>query len=111
MQPDWPAIQRMVKFSDRFDYETVVTLSSKLTWSHFNELIEIDDDLKRDFYAWMCMAKEWKVPKLQSQIKSSLYEKTPITYRATESDDDFAQGFANGDPRIMAFFGLEDNGS
>lgn len=34
--------------------KTVTALSQKLSWSHFVELIVLEDSLKRDFYAEMC---------------------------------------------------------
>lgn len=33
--------------------EKFSTLSRKLSWSHFVELLQIDDKIKRDFYATM----------------------------------------------------------
>ena len=35
--------------------------SEKLTWSHICELITIDDDLEREFYAKECVAENWSV--------------------------------------------------
>ena len=41
----------MVKFYQEFrEYEKVSTLSQQLTWSHFVELLPIEDELKRDPY-------------------------------------------------------------
>ena len=46
----------MIKFYQEFpDFEKVATLSQQLTWSHFVEILPIRDELKRDFYAAMCM--------------------------------------------------------
>lgn len=48
-------IFRMIKFYEYFnDFEKVSTLQRKLTWSHFVELLQIQDELKREFYATMC---------------------------------------------------------
>ncbi len=48
-------IFRMMKFYECFsDFEKLSTLSTKLTWSHFVELLQIQDELKREFYATMC---------------------------------------------------------
>lgn len=45
----------MFKFYQKFqNKEIVATLSQQLTWSHFVELLPIEDDLKREFYAVMC---------------------------------------------------------
>src|SRR5574344_1559340 len=46
---------RMIQFYQEFkDFEKVATLSQQLTWSHFVELLPIEDEIKRDFYATMC---------------------------------------------------------
>jgi len=44
----------MVQFAEAFsDPEIVATLSRQLGWSHFREILPIEDSLKRDFYAEM----------------------------------------------------------
>lgn len=41
----------MIQFAERIPNRKIVaTLSRQLGWSHFKELLPIDDDLKRDFY-------------------------------------------------------------
>ncbi|MBX9951072.1 MAG: hypothetical protein K2Y39_18015 [Candidatus Obscuribacterales bacterium] len=48
------SLTRMVQFTELFpNSEIVATLSHKLSWSHFREILPIDDDLKRNFYAEM----------------------------------------------------------
>ncbi len=48
-------IFRMLKFYEYFtDIEKFSTLSRKLSWSHFVELLQISDKLKREFYTIMC---------------------------------------------------------
>ena len=45
-------LRRTIHFFNCFpDFEIVSTLSTKLTWSHFVELLPIQDKQKRDFYA------------------------------------------------------------
>ncbi len=45
----------MLKFYEYFtDIEKFSTLSRKLSWSHFVELLQISDKLKREFYTIMC---------------------------------------------------------
>ena len=60
----------MVKFYQEFpEYEKVATLSQQLTWSHFVELLPIEDELKRDFYATMCKNENWSVRTLRERKK------------------------------------------
>ena len=54
----------MLKFYDYFpDIENLSTLSAKLSWSHFVELLQ--DKLKRDFYVTMCANEFWGVRTLR----------------------------------------------
>ena len=50
-------------------------LSAKLSWSHFRQLISIEDPLKRDFYAEMCRVEGWSTRTLRNKIDSMLYER------------------------------------
>ena len=57
-----PNLFRMVRFAEVFPEEKiVVTVSRQLGWSHLVEIIPLDDDLKRDFYAEMCRIERWSV--------------------------------------------------
>lgn len=65
---DKTSISRMIKFYQEFpDFEKVATLSQQLTWSHFVEILPINDELKRDFYAAMCMQENWSVRTLRER--------------------------------------------
>ena len=57
-------------------YPIFQTLSGKLerlSWSHFCELIPIDDSLERQFYEIQCQNENWNVRELKRQKKSSLF--------------------------------------
>jgi hypothetical protein len=57
-----PNLFRMIRFAEVFANEEIVsTLSRQLSWSHFVEIIPLEDDLKRDFYAEMCRIERWSV--------------------------------------------------
>jgi DUF1016 N-terminal domain len=59
---------RMMRFYERFpDEQILTTVSSKLSWSHFVELIRLDDALKREFYMTMCMNERWSVRALRDR--------------------------------------------
>lgn len=66
-------LERMRKFYISFPIAT--TVSSQLSWSHYLELIKIDEDAKRNFYLNECINSRWSVRKLQRQINSLLYER------------------------------------
>lgn len=46
-------------------YPKIQTVSGKLGWSHWCELLELDDDLERQFYENECMAQHWGVRTLR----------------------------------------------
>jgi predicted nuclease of restriction endonuclease-like (RecB) superfamily len=47
--------------------------SHQLSWSHYVELLKIDDKLERSFYEQQAIREKWSVPELQRQKKSSLF--------------------------------------
>jgi hypothetical protein len=76
----YSALTRMAKFYQASpDREIVATLSQQLSWSHFVELIKLDDPLKREFYARMCADASWSVRALRERMDSMLYERTAIS--------------------------------
>ncbi len=52
------------------------TLSVKLTWSHYCELLGVDDDLKRSFYEREAANSGWSVRELRRPMNSMLFERT-----------------------------------
>lgn len=56
-------------------YPNCQTLSSKLTWSHYCELLTISDDDKRSFYEKECLNANWSIRELKRQVDSSLFER------------------------------------
>ena len=66
-------IERMRKFYICFPIAT--TVSSQLSWSHYLELIKIEEEAKRDFYLKEAINSRWSVRELQRQRNSLLYER------------------------------------
>ena len=56
-------------------YEKCQTVSGKLSWSHYCELLSITDENKRSFYEKESINSGWSVWELKRQIDSSLYER------------------------------------
>ena len=56
-------------------YEKCQTLSGKLSWSHYCELLSISDSDKRSFYEKEAVNANWSVRELKRQIESSLFER------------------------------------
>ena len=56
-------------------YQIQQTVSVKLSWSHYCELLSISDDAKRSFYEKECERSGWSVRELKRQISTSLFER------------------------------------
>ena len=55
------------------------TVSAKLSWSHYLEIIKIDDENKRNFYMNEAVNSNWSVRELKRQIDSLLFERLSIS--------------------------------
>jgi len=65
----------MLRFAEVFPDEKIVNaLSTQLGWSHFVEIIPLNDNLKRDFYAEMCRIERWSVRTLRQKISGMLFD-------------------------------------
>lgn len=51
------------------------SLSKKLSWSHYCELLSLDDNLKRSFYEQEAANSGWSVRELRRQMNSMLFER------------------------------------
>lgn len=47
--------------------------SDLLSWSHYVELLKIDDDLERRFYEQQALNERWSIPELKRQKAASLF--------------------------------------
>lgn len=112
-------LARMVQIAERFpDIEIVATLTQQLSWSHFIEIIQIKDQLKRDFYAEMCRIERWSVRTLRDKIQGMLFERTAISRKPEETikneiaelreDDKLTPDLVFRDTYFLDFLGLKD---
>lgn len=54
-------------------FPKVQTPSGQLSWSHYVELLAIEDHLERGFYEKQAIAEKWSVKELQRQKRTSLF--------------------------------------
>lgn len=54
-------------------------LFNRISYTHFVELIRVDEPLKRLFYELECIKGTWSVKELKRQIGSLLYERTGLS--------------------------------
>ena len=90
----------------------------RLSWTHFIELIRIDDPLKRAFYEIECLRGNWSVRQLQRQIGSLLYDRTGLSMdkeavvrRAHTQDSSSSIATLLRDPYVLEFAGLAERPS
>ena len=56
-------------------YKSGVTVSHQLTWSHYIELLKVDNDLERGFYQKQAVHEKWSVRELRRQRNSALFQR------------------------------------
>ncbi|MBW2702450.1 MAG: DUF1016 family protein [Deltaproteobacteria bacterium] len=74
---------------------------SRLSYSHFKELVVLDDSPKRRFYEDRCIEGVWSVRELKRQIASLFYERTALS-RNKEALKVQTDAVAEVDPPILA---------
>jgi predicted nuclease of restriction endonuclease-like (RecB) superfamily len=115
----YSALTRMVKFAEVFPEQSIVVATSKiLSWSHFQELLPLEQPFQREFYAEMCRVERWSVRTLRKKIDSMLYERTAISRQSDElirselealrEDDRLSPDLVFRDPYFLDFLGLQD---
>ena len=61
------------------DEDYFAKLFKKLSWTHFIELMRIEDNLKRAFYEIQTLQNTWAVRELKRQLDSLLYERVGLS--------------------------------
>lgn len=100
-------------------YQKFQTVSGKLSWSHYCELLSISDDDKRSFYEKESINSGWSIRELKRQISTSLYERLLLSEGKTNKKTVLALA-ENGvemaspvdiikDPYVFEFLGIPEN--
>jgi predicted nuclease of restriction endonuclease-like (RecB) superfamily len=55
------------------------TVSHKLTWSHYFELLKIENNISREFYFNQAIIENWTVRELKRQKKTGLFERLALS--------------------------------
>ncbi len=100
------------------DLEIVHALRAQLSWTHFKQIIHIDDPIKREFYATMAAQERWSTRTLEDRIGSLLFERTAISKKPDETivqeltllreKGEYNQSLVLKDPYILDFLDLND---
>lgn len=113
----YSALTRMMKFAKNIDEKNIATLSQQLSWSHFKELIVLEDNLKIEFYTQMSIAQNWGVRTLRERIDSMLYERTVLSKQPNElikyeldniKQEQFSKNMILKDPYLLDFLEVND---
>ena len=94
------------------EYGSVQTLSERLSWSHYCELLSISNKDKRHFYEVECANSRWSVRELRRQIKTNLYvragmSKKPELLIQPSEDNCNITTITIKDPFTFEFLGLD----
>jgi predicted nuclease of restriction endonuclease-like (RecB) superfamily len=60
-------------------FPKIQTLSGKLSWSHYCEILKADNDLESSFYIKQSEAENWSVRELNRQMKSMLFHRLALS--------------------------------
>jgi len=97
-------------------YKKFQTVSGKLSWSHYSELLSIGEDLARRFYEGQCLKENWSVRDLKRQINSALFHRVALSKDkksvvelskkglAVEKAEDIIK-----DPYVLEFLNIPEN--
>lgn len=89
-------------------------LLERLSYSHIEQLVDIEDDTKRVFYQVECICGNWSVRELKRQIGSLYYERSGLSRNkqklaelANENAETQAPRLNIRDPYVFEFLGLK----
>ena len=100
----YSALTRMIKIAETYSEEMFATLSQTLSWSHFIELVSIEDSTKRLFYQQMSIVENWSVRTLRQKEDSMLFERTAIAAKPEDEILHALQNINNTDINPDLFF-------
>lgn len=108
------SIRRMRRFYEM--YPIWSTVSTELSWAHFQELIKIDRKEERDFYELESIKSNWGCRELRRQINTKLYDRYLISPDKNMIINESKKGVIEREPEeilkspyIFEFAGLKEN--
>lgn len=108
------SIRRIRRFYEY--YPIWATVSTELSWAHFQELIKIDRKAERDFYENESIKSNWGCRELRRQINTKLYDRYLISPNKKIIMKESKKGAIEKQPEellkspyIFEFAGLKEN--
>jgi predicted nuclease of restriction endonuclease-like (RecB) superfamily len=98
----------MIQFSVEFpDFNILSPLATKLSWSHFVELLPLKSAESRIYYAQNAIAQNWGKRELRNQIERKAFERNELAnIQLSSSQPDLINTFK--DPYILDFLQLKN---
>ena len=99
-------------------YKKFQSVTGKLTWTHYCELLSISDIERRSFYEKECINSGWSVRELKRQVESSLFERLLLS--SGDANKEKVLSLANSgneiitpqdiikDPYVFEFLGIPE---
>lgn len=79
------SLRRMMQFAQLMpDLQIVSPLATQLSWTHFQEVLSLKDEIQREFYLTMAAEENWSKRTLRAKIDGMLYERTAIASEPKE---------------------------
>lgn len=102
-------VRRMIRFAEEFaDFEIVTALMTKLSWSHFVELLPIKKTEAKHFYAIQSAEQGWSIRELRNKIENKTFERTEIANTQLIKSNNIPVNTFK-DPYILDFLGLKND--
>lgn len=109
----------MIRFAEAWPDQTQVAgLGQQLGWSHFKEILYLENELARQFYTEMCRLERWSVRTLRERVRSMMFERTAISrlpettirqdLQQLREADRLTPELVFRDPYLLDFLGLKD---
>jgi predicted nuclease of restriction endonuclease-like (RecB) superfamily len=109
----------MIRFAEAWpDQAQITALAQHLGWSHFKEILYLENELGRQFYAEMCRLERWSVRTPRDRVRGMLFERTAISrlpettirqdLQRLHDADRLTPELVFRDPYLLDFLGLKD---
>jgi predicted nuclease of restriction endonuclease-like (RecB) superfamily len=96
-------------------YQIFQSVTGKLTWTHYAELLGVSDDVARGFYEKQAVNDNWSVRELKRQINSSLFERLALSHDKSGVLKLSEKGLIISEPKdivkdpyVLEFLGIPD---
>jgi len=110
----------MIRFAEAWpDHGQVRRLATNVGWSHFKEILYLENEMQRQFYSEMCQVERWSVRTLRDRVRSMLFERTAISHRPQSvirqhlrqlrEAGEITPDLVFRDPYVLDFLGLKDS--